>query len=201
MMNQSAKDIIANGEEFVEELRTDKNGRYRSWEHCYSAFSQCKDKVLTDANADYLCLHLAFYLASWGMYRGSSKLLQKDYRVHASTVEELMKKEYIDLWSIQCKELLSTDGKLVTLFILRDKLQEIYLHFGVTPTDTLITKILMGTLGCAPAFDRYFKDGVKGKKDAHLVFNEKNMLDLSKYYVENSGKIRRAEKVCFYWWI
>ena len=28
-------------------------------------------------------------------------------------------------------------------------------------TDTLVTKILMGTLGCIPAYDRYFIEGVK----------------------------------------
>jgi len=61
---------------------------------------------------DHLCLHLAFYLASWGMYRGSSKLLQKDYKVHATSVKELMKKEYINLCALQCKVLLAADDKM-----------------------------------------------------------------------------------------
>ncbi len=30
---------------------------------------------------------------------------------------------------------------------------------------TLITKILMGTMGCVPAYDRYFIVGIKNKKD------------------------------------
>lgn len=29
------------------------------------------------------------------------------------------------------------------------------------PTDTIISKIIIGTLGCCPAFDRYFNLGVK----------------------------------------
>ena len=41
-----------------------------------------------DVNLDYLSLQLAFYLASWGMYRGSSFLIQKDYRVHIPVVRE-----------------------------------------------------------------------------------------------------------------
>ena len=38
-------------------------------------------------DVDYLTLQLAFYLASWGMYRGSSELLQKDYLIHEPIVE------------------------------------------------------------------------------------------------------------------
>jgi len=41
---------------------------------------------------DYLSLHHAFYLASWGMYRGSSFLLQKDYKVLTPIVEEILKR-------------------------------------------------------------------------------------------------------------
>ena len=58
------------------------NGRYCSWEHCYKVFHDARVKrqggELPDY--DYLSLHLAFYLASWGMYRGSSFLLQQDYK-------------------------------------------------------------------------------------------------------------------------
>ena len=32
-------------------------------------------------------------------------------------------------------------------------------------SETLITKILMGTLGCVPAYDRYFVKGNKISKD------------------------------------
>ena len=49
---------------------------------------------------DYLSLHLAFYLASWGMYRGSSFLLQKDYKVLVPIVEEVLKPEYDCLFGV-----------------------------------------------------------------------------------------------------
>lgn len=40
-------------------------------------------------------MHLAFYLASWGMLRGSSFLLQKDYLIHNYFIEEVvMNKNY-----------------------------------------------------------------------------------------------------------
>ena len=68
--------IIKAATEFYEELRQDQNGRYRSWEYCYSSFGEARTGTI---DVDYLSLQLAFYLASWGMYRGSSFLLQKDY--------------------------------------------------------------------------------------------------------------------------
>ena len=57
-----------------------------------------------DVNLDYLSLQLAFYLASWGMYRGSSFLLQKDYRVHIPVVREILRNKYDSLAGIECKD-------------------------------------------------------------------------------------------------
>ncbi|MDI2587255.1 hypothetical protein OR571_09100 [Psychrobacillus sp. NEAU-3TGS] len=47
--------------------------------------------------ADHACLHLAFYLASWGMLRNSF-LLQRDYKVHQKFLRNVVvKSEYADL--------------------------------------------------------------------------------------------------------
>lgn len=61
--------IIKSSMEFYNDLKADENGRYRSWEHCYSHFIKARESKEVDY--DYLSLQLAFYLASWGMYRGS----------------------------------------------------------------------------------------------------------------------------------
>lgn len=39
---------------------------------------------------------------------------------------------------------------------------------------TLITKILMGTLGCVPVYDRYFIDGIKDQKVTTGNYNPKS---------------------------
>ena len=57
------------------------NHRFLSWEHCYSFFLNNKENLKDDASIDLAALNLAFYLASWGMYRGSSFLLQYDYKI------------------------------------------------------------------------------------------------------------------------
>ena len=55
--------IIKSSTEFYNDLKSDENGRYRSWEHCYSHFMDARGR--NDVDYDYLSLQLAFYLASW----------------------------------------------------------------------------------------------------------------------------------------
>ena len=94
--------IIRSATEFYDQLRSDENGRFRSWEHCYSHFMNARRQANPDF--DYLSLQLAFYLASWGMYRGSSFLLQKDYRVHIPAVKVILDSKYDLLAGIECVE-------------------------------------------------------------------------------------------------
>ena len=98
----AAECIVRSATEFYSQLNADETGRYRSWEHCFSHFMKARNQ--TDADHDYLSLQLAFYLASWGMYRGSSFLLQKDYRVHVPIVKEILRPKYNDLAGIDCCE-------------------------------------------------------------------------------------------------
>lgn len=201
LFTQDVSNVIKHGKQFVSSLNSNKNGRYKSWEYCYSAFAGYRNKGLTNVDLtnedlDFLCLHLSFYLASWGMYRGSSFLLQKDYKVHAPAVEKLMQTEYIPLWAIKCKDY--SDENLNKLFLLTNALKEIYAKIRKSAnisinreipaqaiSDILITKILMGTLGCVPAYDRYFNYGIKKHEVASTIFNSKSISNLSKYYIKN----------------
>jgi hypothetical protein len=148
---------------FYQHLRLDNNHRYKSWEHCYKYFSQ------VEADKDIACLHLSFYLASWGMYRGSSFLLWKNYLVHREVVKHLLPLQHLRCIDF-CNE---CDGKIDEIFELAAWIKNWYLHNishvngkpkMIHVTDTLVTKILLGTLGCTPAYDTYFIDG-KGSRD------------------------------------
>nr|WP_294486847.1 hypothetical protein [uncultured Anaerosporobacter sp.] len=183
--------VISKGNEFLKNLNIE-NSRYLSWEHCYTAFVQCK--VAVGDKIDSLCLHLAFYLASWGMYRGSSFLLWKDYLVHRGAVIELLQAKYQVLRGINCKELLQ-DNNIELILELSDRLKAIYVekrknlddYDGVS--DILITKILMGTLGCVPAYDRFFVDTIRTYKIASGNFNRKSLYDLAEYYNNNRSAL------------
>lgn len=184
--------IIKSSEEFYYDLATDESGRYRSWEHCYLHFMKARGNKDTDL--DYLSLHLAFYLASWGMYRGSSFLLQKDYRVHIPVVKEILSEKYDTLAGIECAELRyeSNQNLLKDLSIFLDKYYDKVrreVKGNGLKSDlsfTLITKILMGTLGCVPAYDRYFIAGIKNQKVATGNYNIKSVMQLVDFYENNT---------------
>jgi len=40
----------------------------------------------------------------------------------------------------------------------------------VNVTDTLATKIMLGTMGCIPAYDRYFIAGLRTMNFSHISF-------------------------------
>ncbi len=192
--------VIKSATIFYNELRADSNGRYRSWEHCYKCFHDARNNSAPDL--DYLSLHLAFYLASWGMYRGSSFLLQKDYKVHVPVVEELLKVHYNGLFGLECIELRKNDvqKKLTELnwfmTVYYDKIRKSVKETEVKNklSATLTTKILMGILGCVPAYDRYFIDGVKGQKVTTGIYNIKSLLKLVDFYDTNRVRLEETRK-------
>lgn len=183
-------------------LEGDENARYLSWEHCYKQFVKAHNqKSQTDEDIDYLSLHLAFYLASWGMLRGSSFLLQKDYKVHIDIVKELLKPYYNNLWGVRCIEL-QGHHNLDALMELAKRIKIIYgvkkKNIGKTDTaisDILVTKVLLGTLGCIPAYDKYFKRGIAAYNVTTGLLGRNSIKGLVEYYKINSielEKIRRC---------
>lgn len=174
--------------QFYESCQEEPNGRYRSWEHCYRAFCQAREQEVPDI--DYLSLQLAFYLASWGMYRGSSFLLQRDYTVHQPVVEELLKPTYDSLVGLNAQSFCDP--------LVQQNLTNLY-HFLQTyygqvrqvvkknspkqaVSDTLLTKLLLGTLGCVPAYDRFFCKGVRYLQVAKGSYGVQSLMELASFY-------------------
>ena len=187
--------LISAVSKFYENSRTDENVRFRSWEHCYYNFY--KGRSEKTPNEDYLSLQLAFYLASWGMYRGSSFLLEKDYRVHIPVVNMILCSKYDVLLGANYKVLLNEDNQAL-LWELSESLEEYYkgIRFQVkgenikTPVSkTLITKILMGTLGCVPAYDEYFIKGIVKEKVATGTYNKDSVKSLAEFYEKYNEKL------------
>ena len=177
----------------------DKHGRYLSWRHCYNNFTKCRSQY-NDDTVDYLCLHLAFYLASWGMLRGSSFLLQKDYKVHEPVVRIILEEKYNSLCGISAEELTEDENldliEEITLRIRRAYAEEMSSVEGVTnnATDTLVTKILLGTLGCVPAYDRYYIQAVKQHGISSGNYNKNSVLDVATYYLSHKDTFEKLRK-------
>ena len=185
----SLKNNLIREDRYTETVK-DKHGRYMSWRHCYNAFSQNRN-VLDEQTVDYLALHLAFYLASWGMYRGSSFLLQKDYKVHIPVVNIIQEHRYDVLHGIAAQELCKRENLLLLDDIscrIRASYAEEQPSFegGVNnATDTLVTKILLGTLGCVPAYDRYYVQSVKQNGISSGLYNSESVRKVAEFYCQN----------------
>ena len=197
---EAIDELISAAQTFYEDARRDENGRSRSWEHCYRVFRDARTDPSPDY--DYLSLHLAFYLASWGMYRGSSFLLQKDYKVLVPIVEEILKPEYDCLFGVACADLRESEvqdrlenlNKYIAKHFepIRNEVAGRAVASQVSPV--LITKILMGTLGCVPAYDRFFQDGVATYKVTTREYSPKSVLKLVDFYEEHNDCLEEARR-------
>ena len=195
---EAIDELISAAQTFYDDARANENGRSRSWEHCYRVFRDARTDSSPDY--DYLSLNLAFYLASWGMYRGSSFLLQKDYKVLSPIVEKVLKPEYDCLFGIACADLRESEvqGSLEKLnkYIakhfepIRNEVAGRAVASQVSPV--LITKILMGTLGCVPAYDRFFQDGVATYKVTTQEYSLESVLRLVDFYEEHNDRLEEA---------
>jgi hypothetical protein len=137
----------------------DAHHRYRSWEHCFQYFHRSTPQAI-GVDRDQAALQLGFYLASWGMYRGSSFLLQHAYTTHLSAIDRVLAPQFRTLWE---REFGARDEDLNLVPVINSAIASVrgsYEPFG-NATDTLVTKVMLGTFGCLPACDRYFIDGFK----------------------------------------
>ncbi|PLS01925.1 hypothetical protein [Neobacillus cucumis] len=164
--------------------------RFKSWEHCHSFFFHHYKTLRNQEVFDHGSLHLAFYLASWGMLRGSSFLLQKDYKVHTYFLKNIVLNPdyhkyftksdiaYIDYKDIEGIDKLITDTKSA----YENNIHEINGDkVRVSVTNTLASKILLGVFGNVPAYDRYFKDALS-LFGIRVYFDENSLMELAEFY-------------------
>lgn len=197
---------IEDAKAYFGRVATDPSGDWLSWWHCHKAFCSLMDVYASggrvDADAlDAMALNLAFYLASWGMYRGSSFLTRKDYTVHAGAIEILL--GYQDLKRLPFAGL-RDEGIRSRVIKLGAALKEYY--DGVAAdvssrsaadgkpktfhaSDTLVTKVMLGTLACCPAYDRYFMVGERELGMKKRGFGDRSLADLSEICDQNADAL------------
>jgi len=88
-------------------------------------------------------LHIGFYLASWGMFRGSSKLLTSGIKIFEDLSDLLLDKK--------------GDGVIVQYESIKKFLD----NKEISSTQTLITKIMLGVYSNIPAIDKFFNKTAK----------------------------------------
>lgn len=178
--------------------KEDENSRYRSYDHCRKAFIENKNNK---DKYDLITLNLYAYLASWGMLRNSF-LLQKDYLFNKPVVDILCKEEYSRLINFNpLKPDASEDLKLIMK--LGNEIKKYYKgktyitgKYNSEETiknvsDTLVTKIILGTFGCVLAYDNYVKRALR-QKDINGCFSVKSMEQIVTFAKKHKDEINEA---------
>ena len=142
---------------FIENFMKQENPRYDSFDYCYGYFQNNKQNLTKDMEKS--CMALWSYLASWGMLRGSSVLLQKgNYKVLENTINVIQdcfddKKELPKIKDDSRQDYVDKVDKLFTKIKNSIKLDK---DKQYNPSNTLVTKIILGVFGEFPALDQYF---------------------------------------------
>lgn len=159
--------------------------RYTSFDYCFNYFQEFRlarntHQIADPGHQQLGCLHLGYYLASWGMFRGKADLLQKSFRHFVPVLEFIARTDAKD-WEIDAD---NYDAENIDRLIkMRGDLNRIYPR---TMSDTLATKIMLGVFGSVPAFDQNFRKGF----GVHS-FGKNNLNKIGGFYKKNSNLIDR----------
>lgn len=146
---------------------------------------------MNEQEEDILALNLGFYLASFGMYRASSFLINYDYKIHKDVIKKLNEEKE----KIICGNFINYD----TYNELKEKINNSYKSYAGQSknfvTETLVTKILLGVFSCIPAFDRNLRRVLKEAKDKlgediNQSVNEKTIAFLQELATKVEDKMR-----------
>lgn len=133
----------------------DFSKRFSSWDLCYNYFNETKNIDINLAG-----LHIGFYLASWGMFRGSSELLNSGINIYNDLAELVINKKNDD-------------------FIEQyNSIEKFLQDNNISSTQTLVTKIMLGVYANTPAVDNYFNK--TAKKYCIGIYERDNSCDVLK---------------------
>lgn len=107
---------------------------------------------------------------------------------------------------LKCSQ--NTEVKIETIDAIIEVKKELANHYSsiyftkgadkpkpISPTDTLLSKIMLGTLGCVPAYDRYFIAGLKEMKMQNTGFNEASLNEVFNFIDKNKKEIDQTQKL------
>jgi len=170
--------------------------RYHSWDYCKEVFDKRGSEELK-------AKELALYLASWGMYRGSGGLLQTNYSIHLGAIQILQSDRFRNLKCDERREVVVES--IPDILGLRNELRHHYSSITyvrgiedrrpISPTDTLITKVLLGTYSCVPAYDRHFLKGLRESGFSQYKFDANSLVEIFDFISGHYQEIEESQNV------
>src|SRR6266516_602896 len=116
--------------------------RYASFDYCFNHFQEAREsgdtaKLADDDHRMLSCLQLGFYLASWGMMRGSGDLFQRSFR-DLIPVIEMIAAEPASTWDFDAHCLGTRTDEVLVLS------RRVRRAFSIPASDILVTKTMLG---------------------------------------------------------
>lgn len=186
----SDRDIEANLSKFKGEQGPHR--RYASFDYCFNYFQSYREQdrtadVAAEENMQLSCLHLGFYLASWGMFRGSV-LLSRSVKQFESVIE-LISQVPREIWEIDASGY-CTDAREALITTADDIRASLAFPEGKWPSPTLATKIMLGVFGSVPAFDSRVRHGLR-TSGLTGRFGPRALRDIGRFYDDHHDVIDR----------
>jgi hypothetical protein len=187
ILQEHRLNISQNVAKFVGSGPRQPTGREASFDFCYNYFQAFRKRnaieaIVASENVELSCLQLGFYLASWGMLRGSSPLLGFSSKHYQQLLENLVRFDPA-IWAIDVPDY--ADPAKVSLLIECGKMIEKDLKHD---SHILRTKVMLGVFGNVPAFDGNFcLPGFGVGKNA--TFCEQTLGNILRFYSANQMEI------------
>lgn len=170
------------------------NSRFSSFDYCYNYFySHSANPKRLQGDMEKSCLTLGFYLASWGMFRGSGFLLNKSVKYFESTINFISEQES-SLWNIDANTYKNDIDRILKIY---DEIKSILIADKNIAHMTLVTKVMLGVFGFIPAYDqnfcKAFREMYKGECGFRVV-NKKSLTFIYNFYLSNQDCIDNYSK-------
>lgn len=160
-----------------------------SWDFCINYFSATDDPT---AEMEKSCLQLGYYLASWGMLRGSSWLFKNAHPRHYTATIETIARHSPTVRDLDLSDYTDTQARAALISAYAD-IKGALLPDG-NEHATAVTKVMLGVWGNIPAFDTYLRAGLRSivspaERAAFNTVNDRSLELLNRIYRENQGVI------------
>lgn len=124
----------------------------------------------------------------------------KDYKIHIPIVRIIQEEKYNSLHGISAENLCK-ESNLDLLDEISERIRDCYIREkeigdfkSNNVTDTLITKVLLGTLGCVPAFDSYYIQSVKKCQISKGIYDRESVRRVAEFYCDNFDEFEKLRQ-------
>ncbi|MGO4251502.1 hypothetical protein AB4Y81_04460 [Paenarthrobacter sp. TAF1] len=182
--------VVRNFLHVSEGVKPSKTSRSRSWDYCYNYF---QDHPQPTQDLERSCLQLGYYLASWGMLRGSTYLFAETNMRHYAKAIQVIEDLNPTMREIDADSYLNPLAR-AQIIGAYDALRKALVPDGVAHV-TLVGKVMLGVWGCLPSFDTYFRRGFgkmaerRGEKTAFCRVNDLSLSLLGEFMGRHHNEI------------